>query len=83
MQISKSNGVPLVSFRDPSGFLFTKDGSIYRQLNSIYKESYDLLVTSGLYRGLIDGGLLIPHDEVAVDPAEPAKAYKVIKPEMM
>ena len=30
------------SFRDPSGFLFKKDGNIYRQINLAYKKNYDM-----------------------------------------
>lgn len=69
------------SFRDPSGFLFWRDGSIYRQVNNSYKEHYDHLMDSGLYAALLDAGLLIPHEEVNIEPAQPDKAYKIIKPE--
>ncbi len=69
------------SFRDPSGFLFTRDGVLYRQVNQIYRENYTRLMESGLYEGLVDAGLLVPHTEVEVDPAEPETAYRVIRPE--
>ncbi|TET13867.1 MAG: class I SAM-dependent methyltransferase [Actinobacteria bacterium] len=69
------------SFRDPCGFLFYKDGSIYRQINTIYKENYDHLMESGLYKTLVDTNLLIPHKEIDIDGLEPDKAYKIIKPE--
>ena len=69
------------SFRDPSGFLFYGNGSIYRQINIIYKEDYDLLMESGLYEALIDQNLLIAHEEVDIEGPEPGKAYKIIKPE--
>lgn len=69
------------SFRDPSGFLFTRDGVLYRQVNDFYKDDYDHLVTSGLYRKLVDARLLIPHEEVDVEPAEPETAYRTIRPE--
>lgn len=32
------------SFRDPCGFIFIKEGRIYRQVNDIYKENYDYLI---------------------------------------
>jgi hypothetical protein len=38
-------------------------------------------MASGLYQTLVDAGLLIPHREVVVEPAEPDKAYKIIEPE--
>ncbi|MDZ7838985.1 MAG: hypothetical protein U5N58_14205 [Actinomycetota bacterium] len=47
------------SFRDPSGFLFTQNGKIYRQINNIYKQNYDLLMDSGLYDRLTGLGLMI------------------------
>ncbi len=70
------------SFRDPSGFLFCQDGVIYRQINSIYKENYDHLMNSGLYKSLANSGLLIPHDEVDINNyAKSDDAYRVLKPE--
>jgi hypothetical protein len=35
---------------------------------------------SGLYDHLIGEQLLIPHEEVAVEPAEPSNTFKVIRP---
>ena len=40
------------SFRDPSGFLFKWNDSLYRQINHRYKNDYDLLMSSGLYKKL-------------------------------
>ena len=69
------------SFRDPSGFVFRSQGTIYRQVNDCYRDNYDLLMSSGLYDELAGAGLLIPHEEVdAVDSPAPDGAYKVIKP---
>jgi len=56
------------SFRDPSGFLFWRDGVLYRQVNLSYQDDYALLMTSGLYQSLVDDGLLIPHEEVNTEP---------------
>jgi hypothetical protein len=69
------------SFRDPDGFLFRRDGTLYRQVNQTYTENYQHLMESGLYQDLTDSGLLVPHVEVAIEPAEPRLAYKVIRPE--
>jgi hypothetical protein len=68
------------SFRDPSGFLFTRDGVLYRQVNTAYREHYDLLVGSGLYRHLTDTGLLVRHEDVDIPPAEPGASYKILRP---
>jgi hypothetical protein len=69
------------SFRDPSGFLFSRQSILYRQVNHIYADHYDRLMSSKLYANLVDAGLLIPHEEVSVEPDEPSLAYRVIKPE--
>lgn len=71
------------SFRDPGGFLFYKEKSIYRQINNLYKHNYDHLINSGLYKTLLDKQLLIPHDEVDTQSPEPDKAYKILKPEII
>jgi len=69
------------SFRDPSGFLFLRDGLLYRQVNLAYRDHYDLLMSSGLYDRLVQGQLLIPHEEVQLPPADAEKAYRLIQPE--
>lgn len=69
------------SFRDPSGFLYTSGNGLYRQVNQVYQPDYDLLMQSGLYQKLVDAGLLIPHQEVNIPPAQPELAYKIIQPE--
>lgn len=69
------------SFRDPSGFLFTRDGLVYRQVNKTYEENYNFLISSGLYKNLENEALLIPHDEVNFDFPKPDVGYKIIKPE--
>ena len=71
------------SFRDPSGFLFWQDGTLYRQVNTTYKDNYDRLMKSGLYEALTTAGLLIPHEEVDVEFLRPDLAYKVIRPELI
>ncbi len=52
------------SFRDPSGFVFFANDSIYRQINSSYQKDYDLLINSGLYKKLTDLGHLISHQQI-------------------
>lgn len=68
------------SFRDPSGFLFRRDGVLYRQVNRSFQGDYDLLMSSGLYDELVTAGLLIPHVEVDVRGLSD-DAYRVIEPE--
>jgi len=71
------------SFRDPSGFVFFKNGSPYRQVNIGYKDNYDALTRSGLYDSLVNSGMLIPHTEVGEDQAQSPNAYKIIQPEQI
>jgi ribosomal protein L11 methylase PrmA len=67
------------SFRDPSGFLFQRDGVLLRQVNPSYREHYDRLIESGLYAKLTKRGWLVPHQEVD-EPAAADAAYRVLKP---
>ena len=71
------------SFRDPSGFVFWDDGALYRQVNGVYRDSYDHLMSSGLYENLTNAGLLIPHEEVRVTPPRPELVYKTIQPQLV
>ncbi len=75
------------SFRDPSGFVFTRDGVLYRQVNKAGQADYDQLmglapdsVRPGLYHALADVGMLIPHEEVDLPAPASETAYKVLKP---
>jgi len=68
------------SFRDPSGFLFRRDGVLYRQVNRAYRPHYERLMSSGLYGRLADAGLLLRHEEVDVPPADAALADRVLRP---
>ncbi|MFI5265308.1 MAG: SAM-dependent methyltransferase, partial [Candidatus Levyibacteriota bacterium] len=65
------------SFRDPSGFVFSKNGTIYRQVNHVYKSDYEFLMSSGLYKELVEKQLLVSHEEEKND----SKGWKVIKPQ--
>lgn len=69
------------SFRDPSGFLFTREGVLYRQVNRSYQENFEHLVESGLYERLVEESLLVPHQEVEEAPAALEEAFKVLRPE--
>jgi hypothetical protein len=56
---------------------------LYRQVNRVYKDHYDQLISSGLYQRLVEAGLLIPHMEVSLDLARSDEAYKVIQPQVV
>ena len=69
------------SFRDPDGFVFVRDGVLYRQVNRSYEKNYRKLMESGLYEELISRKLLIPHQEVDIAPSEPDGVSKILRPE--
>lgn len=71
------------SFRDPSGYLFTSDGILYRQVNNCYKDQYDLLLESGLYDELVGEELLVAHEEATVKGIRPDIAYRIIRPRIV
>ncbi len=69
------------SFRDPSGFLFTRDNCLYRQVNQKYQPDYERLMSSGLYERLVKARQLVAHEEVNQPAAKAELAYKIIQPE--
>ncbi|MCA1777890.1 MAG: class I SAM-dependent methyltransferase [Xanthomonadaceae bacterium] len=69
------------SFRDPAGFMFTHEGTLYRQVNRFGSRSYDGLMESGLYAKLCQKGWIVAHEEVDAPVAEREQAHKIIKPE--
>jgi ribosomal protein L11 methylase PrmA len=71
------------SFRDPSGFLFERQGVLLRQVNDAYRDDYEQLMASGLYDALVNKGRLTPHTETQDSSALPELAYKVIRPERL
>ncbi len=68
------------SFRDPAGFVFTRGGVLYRQVNARGAADYDLLHSSGLYDTLVGDGLLVAVEEVDVEPAA-ADPHRILRPE--
>jgi hypothetical protein len=59
-----SHSLSTVSFRDPAGFVYCARGGLRRQVNQVYREHYDSLMASGLYRELVEERLLIKHEEI-------------------
>jgi SAM-dependent methyltransferase len=55
------------SFRDPSSRVFASAGAVVRYIYSSYFPEYDHLMKSGLYKDLVEAGLMIPHREVKRD----------------
>lgn len=78
--VSPSNVPVASSFRDPSGFVYRRDGILYRQVQPAGREAYDRLMESGLYEELTAAGLLVPHEEMPLSQAATDGAYKVLRP---
>jgi hypothetical protein len=76
------DGRPLESsFRDPSGFVFTRAGVLYRQVNRVFRDEFEAVTGSGLYDELARERLLIPHESVPLDLAATDEAVAVLRPE--
>lgn len=68
------------SFRDPSGYLYSYRGDLYRNVDLNYRKHYDCLMESGLYEKLVNLNLLISHEEVSLDGPEDSGTYKILRP---
>lgn len=71
------------SYRDPSGFIFTKDNITYRQVNQVFKEHFDLFFSSGCYEKLVKQKLLIPHEKLNENLTGSNDWYTTLKPEQI
>jgi hypothetical protein len=69
------------SFRDPSGFVYTRDGTLYRQVNNCFRKNFEAFTASGLCDELVREGLLVPHEQVGLELAATPDAFAVIRPE--
>jgi len=69
------------SYRDPAGFLFHRDGTLYRQVNRSFQPDYDIFLSSGLYDHLRDRHLLISHEEISENLTGRADWYRTLRPE--
>lgn len=69
------------SYRDPSGFIFTCNGTLYRQVNLSYKEQFDHFVSCGGYEQLVKNNLLLPHEVIRENLTGIDNWYLTLKPE--
>ena len=68
------------SFRDPSGFVFTRNGVLLRQVNASFSTQFAAFVESGLCAELIEAGLLLPHETLDLSHAATGQAAAVLQP---
>ena len=71
------------SFRDPSGFVFEHEGSIYRSIDKSYKSDFSLLTDSGLKLTLFERDLLIKHEITSLSNFNDPDLALFIKPERL
>jgi hypothetical protein len=69
------------SYRDPSGFVYRRDGALLRQVNRSFASEWDAFVGSGLHDRLIERGLLIPAEPADRALAATTEAHAVLRPE--
>ena len=71
------------SFRDPSGFIFFNKNKPFRAINNRYREHYDQLIKSGLFKKLVDEELLIPHKEKNIENLKYKNFFKILEPQCL
>ena len=71
------------SFRDPSGFVYTRDGTLFRQVNRGFRQTFEAFLASGLCDELVRDGLLVPHEVVGLEYSATPDAYAVLRPERL
>ena len=68
------------SFRDPSGFVFRRDGTLYRQIQASGENDWKAFLSTGLYERLAAGGLIVEHHEEPPELAALPGSVAVIRP---
>lgn len=68
------------SFRDPSGFVYRRDGRTYRQIDRSFAERWAAVEATGLLRELAAEGKVLAYDDVALELAATPSAARVIQP---
>jgi len=53
------------SFRDPAGYVFERDGRIFRQILTAGTADHELFVKSGLAEKLLKDNTVIPFHEIS------------------
>jgi SAM-dependent methyltransferase len=69
------------SYRDPSGFVYRRDGILYRQVDRSFGARWDAFLASGLHDRLVERGILVADRPVDLALAADASAHAVVRPE--
>jgi ribosomal protein L11 methylase PrmA len=71
------------SWRDPSGFVYLRDGVPYRQIASSFVDKWNAFASSDFCRKLVADGRLLPWTDAALTDAADERAAAVIRPEAL
>src|SRR6188474_2626284 len=79
--VGTPDGRDAASFRDPSAFVFWRDGQPYRQIDGMFATEWDAFEASALKHQLFEQRRLIRHEVADRDLAPMPGAHAVIRPE--
>ena len=79
--VAGGDGRDGASFRDPSAFVFWRDGQPYRQIDASFATDWDAFEASPLKRRLFEQRRLIRYEPADLDLAPLPGAHAVIRPE--
>jgi ribosomal protein L11 methylase PrmA len=68
------------SFRDPAGYLFRREGILYRRITPLGEGDYDRLKASGLATELVERGLLLSFEEKSLPGPNGEPNSRALKP---
>jgi hypothetical protein len=71
------------SYRDPSGFVYRRDGVVHRQIAASYAPHWEAFTRSPLATRLVEEGHLLGWTDVGTDAAFDTEASAVIRPEQL
>ena len=71
------------SFRDPSGFVFLRDGHILRQVSSPYATKWQAVRSSGFLQEAVSRGWLLPFEELPASQGSDQMAVATLRPEQL
>ncbi len=69
------------SWRDPSGFVYRRDGVVHRQVQPSFAAEWQHFLDSGLHARLVERRMLIGHEDAPLSAAFDPSAHRVIRPE--
>ena len=71
------------SFRDPAGFVYWRNGTLFRQINELHAADWRQFEQSGLYEQLAQKGWLVEHEDASLEDAFDDRAWRVVRPSLI